>query len=550
MNNEGTNENLEATMKLELPPEKPKKKIGIIVGVILVLIVAVAGVFVYLNRDSLFSKDNEKTETESKRTVVKSEYTITDNGLQNFDLYFMQLENNKKNVVYSPLSIKYALEMLAEGTDGDTKVQLDSIIGDYVAKKYPNNEHMSFANALFIKDEFEKNINNDYKKLLSDKYNAELIVDSFRSPKAINDWVSGKTFKLIPDLLDDVSDNDFVLVNALAIDMEWNKKIQSEHEDYSVSFQHEKIEASKDAEYPHDYDYGFYIGSLDGAGYTELEFSGSSKKAKSVEIGAVANKYDIITTLGEDNIRKTVLEEYEKWKKEYPEEAQWDDFSIDTYMNELKTNYKHMSNSTDFLFNDNEDVKVFAKDLKTYEGVTLQYVGIMPKKVSLDEFIKNTKAEEINGYINGLKNLSLDSFEDGYMTIIDGYIPLFNYEYELDLMKDLESLGITDVFDSSRADLSKMIDSKGEYIDTAVHKANIEFSNEGIKAAAATAMGGKGAADDGFNYWFDVPVKRINMTFNNPYMYLIRDKESGEVWFAGTVYEPKELSEEDYSYAW
>ena len=28
------------------------------------------------------------------------------------------------------------------------------------------------------------------------------------------------------------------------------------------------------------------------------------------------------------------------------------------------------------------------------------------------------------------------------------------------------------------------------------------------------------------------------MTFDRPYMFLIRDKENGEVWFVGTVYEP------------
>ena len=51
-------------------------------------------------------------------------------------------------------------------------------------------------------------------------------------------------------------------------------------------------------------------------------------------------------------------------------------------------------------------------------------------------------------------------------------------------------------------------------------------------------MGGAGAADGGFNYWFDVPVKIIDMSFNKPFMYVIRDKDTGEVWFTGTVYEP------------
>ena len=103
-------------------------------------------------------------------------------------------------------------------------------------------------------------------------------------------------------------------------------------------------------------------------------------------------------------------------------------------------------------------------------------------------------------------------------------------------MKDLKEMGITDVFDSDKADLSNL--SEGAAINKAIHKANIEFSNDGIKASAATAMGGFGSSTGPYyEHLFKVPVKEIDVTFNKPYMYFIRDKQSGEVWFVGTVYE-------------
>ena len=105
-------------------------------------------------------------------------------------------------------------------------------------------------------------------------------------------------------------------------------------------------------------------------------------------------------------------------------------------------------------------------------------------------------------------------------------------------MDDLNKLGVTDVFDSKKADLSKLSDAKGVYINHASHKANIDFSNDGIKAAAATAVGGMGSAAGGFDYLYEVPVETIDITFDKPYLYLIRDKASGEVWFTGTVYNP------------
>ena len=114
------------------------------------------------------------------------------------------------------------------------------------------------------------------------------------------------------------------------------------------------------------------------------------------------------------------------------------------------------------------------------------------------------------------------------------------YEYSLDLVKDLKSLGVENIFDINKSDLSGIVEGEKHYIDPAIHKANIEFSNDGIKAAAATAFGGMGSSSGGFNYLFEVPVEEIDLTFDKPYMYIIRDKATGEVWFAGTVYNPVE----------
>ena len=80
--------------------------------------------------------------------------------------------------------------------------------------------------------------------------------------------------------------------------------------------------------------------------------------------------------------------------------------------------------------------------------------------------------------------------------------------------------------------------SNGEVISDAAHKATIEFSNDGIKAAAATQLSGAGGIHGpSFEHLFKVPVKNIDISFNKPYMYIIRDKATGEVWFTGTVYE-------------
>ena len=430
--------------------------------------------------------------------------------------------------------------MLAEGADENTKKQLDDVIGKYQAKSYPNNEHMSFANAIFIRDTFKNQINSEYTDTLKEKYNAEVITDPFNSPDNINNWISDKTFKLINNFVDDsIKEENFRLVNALAIDMNWQNRLQAASAPlpagmgqiyYGVSYMYENYQDSiegieEDSEYP------------------AMKFNGVDN-IKSVIVGASFNHYDIISDKGEDNIRKHIKEHYEKYLNENPSEKEVCppvDQYVNQYIDEISKNYKKSDVSTDFYINDTEKEKVFAKDLQTYDGLTLQYVGIMPKKDSLTTYVKNSTSEGLTKLLIDMKKVEYDSFEDGVITQIKGNIPLFKYDYQLNLVNDLKKLGIKDVFDSENANLSKMLKKDKQFIDSASHKSLIEFSNDGIKAAAVTSMGGKGSATgpcDYEDYIYDVPVKKIDITFDKPYMYIIRDKDSGEVWFMGTVYEP------------
>lgn len=495
---------------------------GLIISLILLLLIGIIVLCCFLLLGG--SKDDDSNGSGTSSREGKSEYRLTGNNIEDFDLYFLKHENPEKNIIYSPLSIKYALKMLEEGSNGETDEQIADIVGDYKAKKYENNANMSFANALFIKDEFASGIEETYKSALKSRYNAEVQTDSFATPDNLNKWVSDKTFGLIKNLFDDVSDKDFILVNALAIDMEWVNKFKDDYKSYSQTFAHENFYS--------------YVNSLSGGGYETLDFNGV-KNAKAVDFKAVANKYDIVKELGEDNIKNTVRTEYNKFLANGGcggGELSTDAY-LDQYMKEIKQNYNVVSSSTDFMFYNNDDIKVYAKDLKTYGSTTLQYIGIMPKNEKLSEYLKTINSKKLSEIIGELKEVKLENFKEGVVTEIKATIPLFKYDYTLDLVEDLKSLGITNAFDKDKADLSK-ISSFKEYIGDASHKATIEFSNTGIKASAATMMGGMGAGGCEFDYTYDVPVETIDMTFDKPFMYIIRDKNTKEVWFVGAVYEP------------
>lgn len=479
------------------------------------------------------NKPKEKTKKAEVENKSTASYRLSGNGLEDFDLYFLQLENKQANVIYSPLSIKYALAMLNEGTAGDSHEQILNIIGDYKANRYYNNEHMSFANAMFIRNTFQENMNEKYVSSIQEKYGAESIMDPFESASNVNSWVSNKTFNLINNLLDDetVRQDNFIIVNALAIDMNWNNQLQCN----SGS----KIPCMKYyVYYPHE-EYVESVPTLYGE-FRKFKFEDS--EIKSPEIGASINKYDIITELGEENIRKEVGKELQEYIDNGGEMCgetyeSW----MNQYIKDLASSYKRVDQSTDFYYYTDTNVKVFAKDLQTYDNMTLQYVGIMPKSDTLQTYIKNVNANDLNMIVKNLKSIDLDSAKDGVVTKIYGNIPLFKYEYKLDLINDLKKLGIEDVFNIEKADLSPMLNGEKQFISDATHKAMIEFSNDGIKAAASSAMGGAGSSSCyiPFDHKYEVPIEEVDLSFDKPYMYIIRDKSTGEVWFTGTVYNPE-----------
>ena len=140
---------------INLEKKSNKKVIVIVILVVLLLVGAAIAVYFLTNNKNETPKPADTpvdtpTEDENKNedeedNVDYLAYQIKDNSIGDFDLQFLKLENKKANVIYSPLSIKYALEMLKEGANGETKEQITRIVGNYTPKKYANNANMSFA---------------------------------------------------------------------------------------------------------------------------------------------------------------------------------------------------------------------------------------------------------------------------------------------------------------------------------------------------------------------------------------------------------------------
>jgi serpin B len=104
-------------------------------------------------------------------------------------------------------------------------------------------------------------------------------------------------------------------------------------------------------------------------------------------------------------------------------------------------------------------------------------------------------------------------------------LPKFKFSYSVNLNQQLENLGLGVAF-SNNADFL-LINSDPSWqlkISQVVHKAYVDVDETGTTAAAATAVGVKGATAS-------VPPPPIN----RPFLFAIREMSSGVILFIGTI---------------
>ncbi|MBR0134539.1 hypothetical protein IJM16_04770 [Candidatus Saccharibacteria bacterium] len=540
---EGVNAPVDSTQANSTFPVKPAEekkksnKTGLFVAIAIALLLLIGGSIYFALSGALNGGNSGGGGNNNRGDLPPSKV----DGLSDFDVKLLKNFKGDKNIVYSPMSIKIAMSILMDATDGSTMQEMVDVIGDYKPKNYTNSEHLSVANAFFVRDDFKDHIKKSYTDAIKDRYNTATIYDPFNNAATINDWVYTNTLNLIPKILSDSDLNGamFVIGNTVAIDMEWDNMIQcaankykdcKDNGNYNGGFIHEK--------------FGAQVGLYDSEWRDSIEFNG--KETLAMEFGAAINNYDLIKVIGEEKVRSTVRDAYDKCvaERHYEYEcslAGADDIDeyIDKYVSDINNNFGKSDSSTTFKMYFDDTVKVFAKDFKEYDGTQLQYVGIMPTQESLSEFISDISAKEISELIESLKDIKNENFEEGEVTKVIGSVPEFDFDEDVDLVDEFKKLGVEKVFRED-ADLSKMLKSADDNVSVGSikHAAKIQFTNFGVKAAAATTIIGVGSAmDTGFEYSFDVPTVEIDMIFDKPFLYLIRDKETGEVWFMGTVYE-------------
>lgn len=168
-----------------------------------------------------------------------------------------------------------------------------------------------------------------------------------------------------------------------------------------------------------------------------------------------------------------------------------------------------------------DDDSLGAKILELpYIGKDLSMYVILPLKV---DGLKNVQTKVDAKFLDScLRN-------DGFHSVdVQLSLPKFKVDSSFDLGTLLSTLGMSDLFDANKSDLSGMSNSQ-LYVDKVLHKAFVEVNEEGTEAAASTAV--------------SVNLRSMKITYpfkaNYPFMFFIADKRSQMVLFMGKLVAPE-----------
>ncbi len=108
------------------------------------------------------------------------------------------------------------------------------------------------------------------------------------------------------------------------------------------------------------------------------------------------------------------------------------------------------------------------------------------------------------------------------------FLPRFKLEYKIKLNDVLKALGMDIAFDPDKANFKKLYDGMGNaYISAVDHKTYVDVNEEGTEAAAVTSVT-VGVTSIGGN----------TIRFDRPFLFLIREKNSGAIIFIGSLNDP------------
>ncbi len=395
------------------------------------------------NGNVFYPKANLSTE-EAITVIIRAYDLITNTRALNKTASFADKLNsqmpNDENYMFSPLSVKMALMLAANGAKGETQRELIETIDERklenvneslkkLIERYSQSDKLSLsiANSIWVNtDNCPYDFTDSYKSTVENIYGAASEkVNNKNAVRTINDWVKDKTNSKIPTIIED-SDFWTALVNAIYFKGAWEKDFNIRRTKKDTFKNSDGTTASTD-----------FMNQTDNFSYAKND------EAEIVEL---------------------------RYKTDFYEKDKNGDYISETIAGVNASMY--------FIKTDSSDIERILDDAK------FEY-----KRV----------------------RLSVPKFKINYSDEISKYLML-NY-----------------ATNKLTADFSAMINLNPDerlWIDKIIHKTFISVDENGTEASAATAvmMGGLTSAK---------PEDPIDLKFDEPFYFVIRDETRKEILFMG-----------------
>ncbi len=263
--------------------------------------------------------------TSVKATELSADYqrkaaesgNVTDDFIKNvsrisIDLLKTTITKDGENDLVSPLSALLCISLISNGADGNTKAQLEKLLGSDIDSH--NKAAYAFVNSLYNGDDCKVNIANsiwfkengidvkpDFLQSNADWYDAQIYASPFdgQTVKDINNWCSKETDGMIKKIMDSISpDSMMFLINALSFDAKWQDKYEKNDIKDRLFTSYDGSKSTVDMLYSDENTY-----------YSAEGFTGFSKSYK-------GNKYSFVGLLpneGEDIYELVNALDGDKW---------------------------------------------------------------------------------------------------------------------------------------------------------------------------------------------------------------------------------------------
>lgn len=155
-----------------------------------------------------------------------------------------------------------------------------------------------------------------------------------------------------------------------------------------------------------------------------------------------------------------------------------------------------------------------------YEGMELSLVVLLPDEgVDLRQVENNLTFEKLTAWTKADFMVNTD---------VEVFLPKFKLQEDYDMKSVFQRLGVVDVFQEDKADLSGMSPERNLCVSKFVHKSVVEINEEGTEAAAASSA------------VIELCCASSVPTFcaDHPFLFFIRHNKTNSILFCGRFSSP------------